>query len=134
MASLYRRHPVGGLPVWVTEQANARGDYALAAGNVELILDGQQRVTSLHGIICGAPLPFFEGNADALPSPTSILTWPMKTSSYKDIHIHIEKVTGPDKNVDVVVEIFNKLNGGGTKLSKGDPALARICAEWTEVR
>lgn len=67
MASLYRRHPVGGLPVWVTktEQASARGDYALAAGNAELILDGQQRVTSLHGIICGAPLPFFEGNADA---------------------------------------------------------------------
>ena len=30
--------------------------------------------------------------------------------------------------VDVVVDIFNRVNSGGTKLSKGDLALARICA------
>lgn len=67
MGSLYRRHPVGGLLVWVTktEQANARGNQSLAVGNVELILDGQQRVTSLYGIICGTPPPFFEGSASA---------------------------------------------------------------------
>ena len=41
-------------------------------------------------------------------------------------------MTGPDKDVDVVVEIFNKLNSGGTKLSSGDLALARICAEWPD--
>jgi hypothetical protein len=187
MASLYRRHPVGGLLVWVTktEQASARGGQALAAGNVELILDGQQRVTSLYGIIRGTPPPFFEGNADAFTDlyfnvadesfefygPIKMADNPQWISvtelmqrglgpyigriyqndqlqagaetyierlnrlhSIKDIHVHIEKVTGPDKNVDVVVEIFNKLNSGGTKLSKGDLALARICAEWTEAR
>lgn len=187
MGSLYRRHPVGGLLVWVTktEQANARGDQTLAAGNVELILDGQQRVTSLYGIVRGTPPPFFEGNADAFTdlyfnvadesfefygpikmadnphwvSVTDVMLHGLapylgrlyqhvqlqadaityierlnRLHSIKDIHVHIEKVTGPDKNVDVVVEIFNKLNSGGTKLSKGDLALARICAEWTEAR
>ena len=32
-----------------------------------------------------------------------------------------------DKTIDVVVEIFNNVNSGGTKLSKGDLALAKIC-------
>jgi hypothetical protein len=34
----------------------------------------------------------------------------------------------------VVVDIFNRVNSGGTKLSKGDLALAKIYAEWPEGR
>lgn len=34
----------------------------------------------------------------------------------------------------MVVEIFNRVNSGGTKLSKGDLALAKICAEWPKAR
>src|SRR5690606_3016082 len=55
-------------------------------------------------------------------------------ANVKDIDLHIEEVTGEDKTVDVVVDIFNKVNSGGTKLSKGDLALAKICAEWPEAR
>ena len=51
-----------------------------------------------------------------------------------DIDLHIEEVTGDDKTLDVVVDIFNRVNTGGTKLSKGDLALARICADWPEGR
>ncbi len=67
MDSLYRRHPVGGLLVWVTktEGAHARGDAPLAPGSVKLLLDGQQRITSLYGIIRGEPPRFFDGNAAA---------------------------------------------------------------------
>src|SRR5262245_25640562 len=67
MTSLYLRHPVGGLLVWVTktEIAEARGNQQLTAGNVELILDGQQRITTLYGIIRGTPPPFFDGDANA---------------------------------------------------------------------
>ena len=36
--------------------------------------------------------------------------------------------------MDVVVDIFNRVNSGGTKLSKGDLALAKICAEWPDAR
>ena len=46
----------------------------------------------------------------------------------------MEQITGEDKTVDVVVDIFNRVNSGGTKLSKGDLALARICAEWGDAR
>ena len=31
----------------------------------------------------------------------------------------MEEVTGGDKTVDVVVDIFNRVNSGGTKLVKG---------------
>ena len=47
-----------------------------------------------------------------------------------DVDLHVEEVTGADKSLDVVVNIFNRVNSGGTKLSKGDLALAKICAEW----
>lgn len=36
--------------------------------------------------------------------------------------------------MDVAVDIFNRVNSGGTKLSKGDLALAKICADWPEAR
>src|SRR5690606_25780262 len=51
-----------------------------------------------------------------------------------DIDLHVEEVTGADKSLDVVVDIFNRVNSGGTKLSKGDLALAKICADWPEGR
>ena len=52
----------------------------------------------------------------------------------QSVDIHIEEVIGKDKTVDLVVDIFNVVNSGGTKLSKGDLALAKICAEWPDAR
>ena len=65
--SLYRRHPVGSLLAWATESKTAvhRGDSNLAAGIVKLLLDGQQRITSLYGIVRGQAPKFFEGNHQA---------------------------------------------------------------------
>ena len=51
-----------------------------------------------------------------------------------DIDLHVEEVAGADKSLDVVVDIFNRVNSGGTNLSKGDLAFAKICAEWPEGR
>ncbi len=51
-----------------------------------------------------------------------------------DIELHEDEVTGSDKTLDIVVDIFNRVNSGGTKLSKGDLALAKICAEWPDAR
>lgn len=187
MDSLYRRHPVGSLLVWVTQTDNApaRGTEALAPGVVKLILDGQQRITSLYGIIKGKPPKFFDGNSSSftglyfhLDDEIFEFYAPMKMAdnplwinvtelmkigageaikkiisttdlqgnitdyinrlnaidSIKMIDLHIEEVVGEDKTVDVVVDIFNRVNSGGTKLSKGDLSLAKICAGWPEAR
>lgn len=188
--SLYRRHPVGGLLVWATESKTAshRGDAPLAAGIVKLLLDGQQRMTSLYGVVRGRPPRFFDGNKKAFSGlrfhlederfeffqPAKMKDDPLwidvtelmqqgtsglgllvtrltsqpalaaRVGDYVgrlsrllgilDVELHIEEVTGADKSLDVVVDIFNRVNSGGTKLSKGDLALARICAEWPEGR
>jgi len=187
MHSLYRRHPVGMLLVWVTatESASARGDGALQPGFVQLLLDGQQRVTSLYGIIRGKPPQFFQGNDRTFTglyfnldeeifqfhAPLKMKDNPlwidvtqlmrnglggliqhlattpglqadlpiylqrlMAVEGIKDVELHVEQVTGKDKTVDVVVDIFNQVNSGGTKLSKGDLALAKVCAGWPEAR
>ena len=65
MDSMYRRHPVGSLLTWVTrtENVNQRGDIPLPPGTVRLLLDGQQRITSLYGIIRGKAPAFFDGNS-----------------------------------------------------------------------
>ena len=189
-ASLYLRRPVGGLLVWATESKTAthRGDGPLAAGVVKLLLDGQQRMTSLYGVVRGRPPKFFDGNAKAftglrfhLDTETFEFYQPVKmkddslwidvtelmkkgtaglgdfvtrltvqpTLAAKvgdyvgrlsrllgvvDVDLHVEEVTGADKTLDVVVDIFNQVNSGGTKLSKGDLALAKICADWPEAR
>lgn len=181
-SSLYRNHPVGGLLVWATESTDAkyRGDGVLAPGIVKLLLDGQQRMTTLYGVMRGTPPKFFYGNTKTisglhfhLESESFEFFQPVKmredplwidvtdlmrkdhdglgeymrkeaTNKYfgklsqilsiKNIDLHIEEVTGSDKTLEVVVDIFNRVNSGGTKLSKGDLALAKICAEWPIAR
>jgi len=39
-------------------------------------------------------------------------------SNIKEIDIPIQEVTGPDKTVDIVVEIFNNVNSGGRNSAK----------------
>ena len=60
MRSLYRGYPVGSLLTWETQtrNADARGDGPLAPGAVKLLLDGQQRITSLYGLVRGEPPAF----------------------------------------------------------------------------
>lgn len=183
--SLYLGYPIGGLLVWVTNSNSdiTRGEGQLSPGVVNLILDGQQRITSLYGVFKGhAPL-FFDGNSNAFTglyfnikeevfefytplkmrdnhewiSVTELLQLGAsnyiasadinkkmflfdhlsalnKLDNIRDTELHIQTVTGDDKTIDVVVEIFNNVNSGGTKLSKGDLALAKICSQWPEGR
>ncbi len=53
--------------MWVAsaDGVHSRGDQELAPGVVRLLLDGQQRITSLYGIIRGVSPAFFDGNAQA---------------------------------------------------------------------
>jgi len=45
-----------------------------------------------------------------------------------------QTLTAKEIDTDAAVEIFNEVNSGGKKLTKGDLALARIGAQWPEVR
>ena len=187
MNSLYRKFPIGSLLVWIvrSDEALTRGDGPITPGVVNLLLDGQQRMTTLYGIVRGKPPIFFDGDEKIITGlyfhlddevfefyqPVKMKDDPFwinvtevmqegaaliftklntkmdvqsKMAEYlgrltaidqiKEVDLHNEKITGQDKTVDIVVEIFNKVNSGGTKLSKGDLALAKICASWPEAR
>lgn len=187
MRSLYRGYPVGSLLMWETrtESAEARGDYALATGTVKLLLDGQQRITSLYGMVRGKPPAFFDGDQSRFlglyfnleteefefygpvkmrddphwisvtevmrigagrfagrlyktpelePRADDYLQRINAIDAVKERDFYVDVITGEEKTVDVVVEIFNEVNSGGTKLSKGDLALAKICASWPQAR
>lgn len=186
-ASLYRGHPIGSLLIWKTSSAEAeiRGDLPAPSTPLQLLLDGQQRMTSLYGVMRGQEPAFFDGNANAF----SGLRFNMEEESFEfyqpvkmrddplwidvselyqngtqgvqtilnnlsnggqdstkfmgrlldllavsDKELHVELVTGEDKTVETVVDIFNQVNSGGTKLTSGDLALAKICANWPEAR
>lgn len=187
MNSLYHGYPIGSLLTWTTraEQVEVRGnDRARTSGAIELLLDGQQRVTSLYGLVRGKPPAFFDGDTKAFTdlyfnlqdeefdffAPARMRNNPLwvsvtqlfesgidwlnqlttnpdhsenlalylqrgsKVQQIKDKDLHIDPITGEDKTTDIVVDIFNRVNSGGTKLSTGDLAMARIGAHWPEVR
>ena len=187
MKSLYQKHPVGSLLVWQASGADqaTRGVSVSGPGYVDLLLDGQQRITTLYGIARGEPPKFFEGKAESFTglhfnlddesfefySPAKMKNDPRwvdvtavmqngieqmvetindneelrlrfgeyvqrltRIDGIKSIEFHVERLTGPEKTVDVVVEIFDRVNSGGTKLSKADLALSKLCAEDPTVR
>ena len=189
MASLYNGYPVGSLLTWTTRAENAEvrnDDASRISGPIDLLLDGQQRVTSLYGIMKGKPPPFFDGDSraftdlhfnlekeefefyapvkmgndplwisvsglftsnddqqwmsqlpDAPEYNTNLRAYMRKAQRIEDIQnvdLHVSRITGDDKTAEIVVDIFNRVNSGGTKLSKGDLALARIGAGWPSVR
>lgn len=63
--SLYKDYPVGSLLVWETEaNVKIRGSMPESTNYNKLLLDGQQRMTSLYGVMRGEEPPFFDGDAN----------------------------------------------------------------------
>jgi len=176
MSSLYHRNPVGSLLIWVPHEAtDVRKGSKSPAGNIKLIVDGQQRLTTLYGIVRGEAPPFFIGNAGSFrdlyfhldaekgeefefygpvrmknnPRWVSVtevlqkgsgrffeerlaagLLLPADIAKLNQLdrvlekEFHAETITGRD--LDEVVNIFNEVNSGGTKLSSADLAMAKV--------
>lgn len=187
MRSLYRAYPVGVFLMWETqaETAETRSDTGASVGVVKLLLDGQQRITSLYGIVRGKPPRFFDGDARAFtglhfnletqefeffapkkmnnnpfwvnvthlmqigageyasrlyederlrPNASAFLARLNAIDKIKEREFHTEEITGANRQLDEVVEVFNEVNSGGKKLSKADLALAKVCASWADAR
>lgn len=183
MESLYEDYPIGSMLVWKTkaDPVLLKGVQQASLGVNELLLDGQQRLTSLYGIVRGKRPAFSNANdhaflnlyfnvetgefefygqtkmqqnprwisvTDVMQKDLSDVIKPFMNDPHLSEYIsritritdilqrdfHVESMTDQDKSMDVVVDIFNLVNSGGTKLSKGDLALAKICADWPQAR
>ena len=181
--SLYHEHPIGSLLIWETSSPSVavKGGEPPSATPVQLLLDGQQRMTSLFGVIKGRKPAFFDGNSKAfenlyfnveeeefrfyqpkimngdhrwinlsklyiegsswiielLKDTEQFSKYMSRVNRLENItkkQMHIDKITGEDRTIDEVVEIFRQVNSSGTKLTQGDLALAKICANWPEAR
>lgn len=183
MLSLYKGYPIGHLLVWDTpaNPDDVKGNHPISAGVHKLLLDGQQRVTSLYGIVRGKKPAFSDGDAKAFLdlyfnvedevfefhsskmkndplwiSVTELMqaemgehqflpkfstdkqveySWKLaKITKIKSRKIFVDTVTSADKTLEDVVDIFNRVNSGGTKLTDGDLAMAKISAKWPGAR
>ena len=185
--SLYKDFPVGSLLIWETASSNVktRGGLESPATPLQILLDGQQRMTSLYGVMRGKAPAFFDGNTSAFndlrfhledevfefhqplrmsndplwidvsslyqkkwkgvePINRALAEAGIDYSQYGDHigkllnienhQIHEDHITGDDKTIDVVIEIFDRVNSGGTKLTPADLALAKICADLPDAR
>ena len=75
MNSLYHGYPVGALLTWTTraELVPTRGNtQERTSAAIDLLLDGQQRITSLYGVIRGKPPVFLMEMRLLLPAYTLI--------------------------------------------------------------
>lgn len=168
--SLYHKYPVGSLLLWRPPASQQmRGDLTFRP-SVAMLLDGQQRVTSLYAVLRGKVPPFFDGDPRLLEglrfnlrdetfefyqpvkmrndslwcSVTALagegdLTNFLPDPSVQDVKVSVARLgrvlqifdhdmpaeeLPANLALDTVVNIFNRVNSGGTKLSSGDLALA----------
>jgi len=62
LASLYKRYPTGSFLIWNTPNPGlVRGTLSDSSKTFQLILDGQQRLTSIYVVVTGQCPPFYEG-------------------------------------------------------------------------
>lgn len=184
MSSLYHGNPVGSLLIWVPEEVtDVRGGNYPAVGNIKLIIDGQQRLTTLYGITRDKPPRFFRGNENNIRNlyfhldaekgeefefygPVKMKDNPRWVSvtkvlqegagKYFQTRIQKGELDYPDwdrlhdlekikekvfhsetitkRNLDEVVNIFNEVNSGGTKLNAADLAMAKLSAQRPTAR
>ena len=186
MQSLYRKHPTGHLLIWRTYKPSlVRGGAAPRDGHSLLLLDGQQRLTSLYVLFEGKAPPFYEGESlffdlhfnmqtqefrfwqksQMAHNPAWIgvheflreglnallerldeldeeqravvhqnLSRLSRLDKVRDYTYTVDQVSGDDYGTAEVVDIFNRVNGKGTPLTRADLALAHICSIWPEAR
>lgn len=193
--SMFKEYPTGCLLFWETENPPEIKNEAVDTtrlGLTKVILDGQQRLTTLYMIIKGEIPPYYTPN-DILQDPRhlyfNVLTgdfqfyqksimdnnsiWQMVTNcfneskvdsydiaeiyceenpeeNFKDISKrinrnlnqlrNIEKMSYPilyvpkSANIDEAIEVFDRVNSKGTKLTDAELVLTHITGRWPQAR
>ena len=193
MVSLVKDYPVGGLLFWKTDKPpelkNVK-DIPERLGTIQIILDGQQRLTTLYMLIEGDIPPYYTED-DIRRDPRELYyniengdfqyyqatrmrgnpVWFRVTDCYSDDEINVfaiaKQMTDDDssafelaklfntnlnclrniRDADLPaqtvptsatltesIDIFDRVNSKGTKLSDADLALTHITGNWAQAR
>ena len=124
--SIIKGFPIGTFILWQTNEAmrtvraigNAELPELKSGDNVQYVLDGQQRITSLYGVQKGL-----------------VFTRDGKEIDYKDICIHLDVdpdadeqivYTEPDESDNTFITVYELLNGDLTALVKNYPGAIHL--------
>ncbi|MEA3403084.1 MAG: DUF262 domain-containing protein [Armatimonadota bacterium] len=193
MVSLYRGYPTGSLLFWKTQNPPDIKHDAVPTdkvGTVQVILDGQQRLTTLF-LLMENEIPPYYREAEITNDPRDLYfnlhdgsfqyyqasrmkgdpAWVSVVECFQDGSVNpivigreigeddeealelstlfndnlnclravrsrtypIQLVPG-DANIDDAIDVFDRVNSLGTKLSDAELALAHICGKWPHAR
>ena len=194
MVSLVKSYPVGGLLLWKTDQPPELKNVDKLPerlGTIQVLLDGQQRLTTLHMLITGdipsyyseaeiendprdlyvhlRTLEFqfyqrskmqddpcwqrvidcFETHApvrpikvaqaiakqgeDALELAEILMDNLTKIKAIKDVNLTVQ-IVPPHASLDDAIDIFDRVNSQGTKLTDAELALTHVTGKWPQAR
>lgn len=193
MVSLMRGYPVGGLLFWKTDnppELKNLDDLPEKLGTIEVILDGQQRLTTLYMLINGNIPPYYT-ESDIKTDPRELYfniedgefqyyqatrmksnpVWfkvvdcfgdqeinvfeiakeqsEIEEEAFKLAQIYNENLTDlrnintvdlpiqtvpSDASMTEAIDIFDRVNSQGTKLSDAELALTHVTGKWAQAR
>ncbi len=193
MVSLFKGYPTGSLLFWKTTNPPDIKNNAVARdkiGTTSVILDGQQRLTTLYMLTLNAIPPYYTA-ADIKEDPRGLFfdldtgdfqyyqvkrmqhnpTWVSVTSCFESDAVKVFEIakakaddpetlvqlaerysdnlmrlrtiiqreypiqTVPsDADIDAAIDVFDRVNSLGTKLSEAELALAHITGKWPQAR
>jgi len=193
MVSLVKGYPVGGLLIWKTDRPPELKNVAKLPdkiGTVQVLLDGQQRLTTLHMLLTGE-IPAYYREEDILSDPRGLYfnldtgefqyyqssrmhgdpMWrrvvdcfagnivdPFKIATesgeeqiaileiakrlndnlnslraVKEVSLPVQ-VVPQHAGLEEAIDIFDRINSQGTKLTDAELALTHITAKWPQAR
>lgn len=193
MVSFHRDYPTGSLLFWKTNDPPDLKNLRIQKdkiGTTTVILDGQQRLTTLYLLIKNEIPPFYR-KEDIKNDPRNLYfnledgnfqyylpsimgnneRWVAVTDCFSGSSLDVFKISSTleedadkrfklanklnenlnklrnildkeypiqyvpmEENVDVAIDIFDRVNSLGTKLTDADLALAHICGKWPQAR
>ena len=193
LISLTKKYPVGGILLWKTqnppELKNVSEQHS-RIGSYQIILDGQQRLTTLYMLLTGEIPPYYR-EEDILIDPRNLFfslvdgdfqyyqpvrmrddpTWVSVTSCIQDTgqiafdvakNVHSEQanqfvaaqlythnlqnlkdilnidlpeqIIPPEATLNEAIDVFDRVNSLGTKLTEAELALTHVTGKWPQAR
>ena len=193
LVSLIRKYPVGGLLFWKTQDPPELKNVDTMPeklGTVQVILDGQQRLTTLYMLVTGEIPPYYvsqditndirnlyynldDGDLQYFQpvrmrdNPRWVRVVDCFTGSSVDVFAIAQKTVGQDEaafqqaqaydsnlgklkdiretdlpvqvvsaeaSLDDAIDVFDRLNSLGTKLTDAELALTHVTGKWSQAR
>jgi len=150
ISSLIKDYPTGTMLTWETNnppELKGRFKYDQNKGSVKIILDGQQRITTLYMLMKGEIPPYYsekEIENDVRNLYVNLETNELEYYKVKTMENNplwgiedrdfVEQIIPVKATIKEAIDIFYIVNASGVNLTDAELALAQICGYWPNAR